>query len=56
MLATAICITLNEQFTDIKKFTFHNVISVKKLFTCKSHDAIRLGSSGETQVTLIEMV
>ena len=42
-----------------QKFTFHNVFSFQKLFTCKSHviwlDAIRLGSSWETQIILIEV-
>ena len=42
-----------------QKFTyFYNVFSFQKLFTCKSYmwslDAIRLGSSCETQIMLIE--
>ena len=43
-----------------QKFTFRNVFSFQKLFTCKSPigwwDAIILGSSYETQIILIEMV
>ena len=45
-----------------QKFTFHNVFSFQKLFTCKSCiyicwlDAIRLGSFSETQIMLTEMV
>ena len=43
-----------------QKFTFHNVFSFQKVFTCKLLicwlDAIRLGSSCETQIILVEMV
>ena len=43
-----------------QKFTFHNVFSIQRLFTCKSHicwlDAIRLGSFCETQIIKTEMV
>ena len=43
-----------------QKFTFHNVFSFQKLFACKKWyiywlDAIRLVSSCETQILLIEM-
>ena len=40
-----------------RKFSFHNVFSVQKFFTCQSYlwwlDAIRLGSSCETQIIII---
>ena len=43
-----------------QKFTFDNVFSFLKLFTYKSHvfwlDAVRLDSSCETQIILIEMM
>ena len=43
-----------------QKFIFYNVFSIQKLFTCKSHicwlDAIKLDSSCETQIILIETV
>ena len=43
-----------------QKFTFHNVFSVQKLFICKSHicwlDAIKLGSSCDTQIIPIDLV
>ena len=44
----------------IQKFTFRKVFSNQILFTCQSHicwlDAIRLGSSREAHIILIEMV
>ena len=62
MCSTVICLYYIEWIIHwYQKFTFHNVFSVQKLFTGKSHicwlDAIILGSSCETQILiLIEMV
>ena len=43
-----------------QKFTFHNVFSFQKVFTCKLLicwlDAMRLASSCETQIIPVEMV
>ena len=53
---------LNELFTDIKDLlSTMSFFYFQTLFTCKSHvsvalDPIRLGSSCETQIILIEMM
>ena len=60
LCALSSCLDYTEWIiTWYQKFSFHNVCSFQKLFTCKSHicwlDAIRLLSFCETQIILIDM-